>query len=125
MLFLCSLVVDDDDCVTVSAGQSGPLSPELNKPSPTAAKKAEEIGQYLFHSESFEEWSSLFSVNTFSVYFMTVAFLELLDKGSQDKPGFTSNVINITSISGLMKVAQRHVRKTFLSLAGLADAIIM
>ncbi|KAG9315937.1 hypothetical protein JVU11DRAFT_3589 [Chiua virens] len=91
-----------------NAGQSGPLSPELNKPSPSAPKKAEEISQYLFNTESFEEWSALYAVNTFSVYFMTVAFLELLDKGSQDKPGFTSNVINITSISGLVKLAQRH-----------------
>ncbi|KAN0087423.1 hypothetical protein V8E55_006044 [Tylopilus felleus] len=91
-----------------NAGQSGPMSDELNKPSPTAPKKAEELSQYLFNSESFEEWSSLYSVNTFSIYFMTVAFLELLDKGSQDKPGFTSSVINITSVSGLIKVAQRH-----------------
>ncbi|KAH0831903.1 hypothetical protein J3R83DRAFT_12785 [Lanmaoa asiatica] len=91
-----------------NAGQSGPVSSELNKPSPTAPKKAEEISQYLFNNESFEEWSALFSVNTFSIYFVTVAFLELLDKGSQDTPGFTSNVINITSISGLIKVAQRH-----------------
>ncbi|KAF8120581.1 hypothetical protein EV363DRAFT_88226 [Boletus edulis] len=91
-----------------NAGQGGPRSDELNKPSTTAPKKAEEIGKYLFNNESFEGWSSLFAVNTFSVYFVTVAFLELLDKGSHDKPGFTSNVINITSISGLIKVAQRH-----------------
>lgn len=92
------------------------MSDELNKPSPTAPKKAEELSQYLFNSESFEEWSSLYSVNTFSIYFMTVAFLELLDKGSQDKPGFTSSVINITSVSGLIKVAQRHVRSRLLFL---------
>ncbi|KAF9220996.1 NAD(P)-binding protein [Gyrodon lividus] len=91
-----------------NAGQSGPLSSELNNPSPIAPKKADELSQYLFAQESFEEWSSLYSVNAFSIYFMTVAFLDLLDKGSQDRPGFTSNVINITSISGLMKVAQRH-----------------
>ncbi|KIJ64490.1 hypothetical protein HYDPIDRAFT_28431 [Hydnomerulius pinastri MD-312] len=91
-----------------NAGQSGPLSPELNKPSTTAPKKAAELSQYLFAQESFEEWSGLYAVNTFSIYFVTVAFLDLLDKGSQDKPGFTSSVINITSISGLIKVAQRH-----------------
>ncbi|KAH7885376.1 hypothetical protein F5I97DRAFT_2032967 [Phlebopus sp. FC_14] len=91
-----------------NAGQSGPLSPELNEPSTTAPKKADELSQYLFAQESFEEWSGLYAVNTFSIYFVTVAFLGLLDKGSQDKPGFTSNVINITSISGLMKLAQRH-----------------
>lgn len=47
---------------------------------------------------------------------MTVAFLDLLDKGSRDKKGFSSSVINITSISGLTKVAQRHVSKTRLRL---------
>ncbi|KIJ17718.1 hypothetical protein PAXINDRAFT_111240 [Paxillus involutus ATCC 200175] len=91
-----------------NAGQCGPSSPELNNPSPSAAKKADELSQYLFAQESFDQWSALYSVNTFSIYFMTVAFLDLLDKGSQDKPGFTSSVINITSISGFMKLAQRH-----------------
>jgi NAD(P)-dependent dehydrogenase (short-subunit alcohol dehydrogenase family) len=96
-----------------SAGQSGPLSPELNRPSPTAQKEAGPLSEYLFNSESFEEWSSLYAINTFSIYFVTVAFLDLLDKGSKDfdKEGFSSSVINITSISGLMKVAQRHVSK--------------
>ncbi|OAX33066.1 NAD(P)-binding protein [Rhizopogon vinicolor AM-OR11-026] len=91
-----------------NAGQCGPLSPELNNPSPTAQKEAGPLGEYLFNNESFEEWSSLYAINTFSIYFTTVAFLDLLDKGSKDNEGFSSSVINITSISGLMKVAQRH-----------------
>jgi NAD(P)-dependent dehydrogenase (short-subunit alcohol dehydrogenase family) len=96
-----------------SAGQSGPNSPELNQPSPTAQKEAGPLSEYLFNNESFEEWSSLYAINTFSIYFVTVAFLDLLDKGSKnhDKEGFSSSVINITSISGLIKVAQRHVSK--------------
>ncbi|KAG6337310.1 hypothetical protein ID866_1772 [Astraeus odoratus] len=93
----------------IGAGQGGPLSPELNKPSPTSPKNAEELGKYLFAQESFEQWSNLYAINTFSVYFVTVGFLALLEKGSKDIPGFTSSVINITSISGLIKVAQRHV----------------
>src|SRR6267154_149852 len=93
-----------------SAGQTGPLSDELNHPSPTAQKEAGPLGEYLFNNESFEEWSSNYTINTFSAYFVTTAFLGLLDKGSKDHEGFTSSVINITSISGLMKVAQRHVR---------------
>ncbi|OJA17167.1 hypothetical protein AZE42_00247 [Rhizopogon vesiculosus] len=91
-----------------NAGQCGPLSPELNNPSPTAQKEAGPLSEYLFNNESFEEWSSLYAINTFSIYFTTVAFLDLLDKGSKDNEGFSSSVINITSISGLMKVAQRH-----------------
>lgn len=91
-----------------NAGQSGPKSPELNNPTPTSPKDADEIGKYLFAQESFEEWSSLFTINAFSTYFVTVAFLGLLEKGSHDRPGFSSSVINVTSISGLVKLAQRH-----------------
>ncbi|KAI6122459.1 hypothetical protein EDD16DRAFT_1780708 [Pisolithus croceorrhizus] len=91
-----------------NAGQSGPTSSELNKPTPTSQKNADELGKYLFANESFEEWSSLYAINTFSTYFVTVAFLGLLEKGSHDRPGFSSSVINVTSISGLIKLAQRH-----------------
>lgn len=91
-----------------NAGQSGPTSPELNKPTPTSQKNADELGKYLFANESFEEWSGLYAINTFSTYFVTVAFLGLLEKGSRDRPGFSSSVINVTSISGLVKLAQRH-----------------
>lgn len=52
----------------------------------------------------------MYSCNTFSAFFVTTAFLGLLAKGSDDKPGYTSNVVNITSISSLMKLAQNHVR---------------
>jgi NAD(P)-dependent dehydrogenase (short-subunit alcohol dehydrogenase family) len=63
----------------------------------------------LFDGESFETWADLYRINTFSIFFMTAAFLGLLEKGSEDMPGWTSTVINITSISGLIKVAQEHV----------------
>ena len=43
---------------------------------------------------------------------MTTAFLGLLAKGSEDIQGYWSSVINITSISGILKIAQNHVRLT-------------
>ncbi|KAG2065324.1 NAD(P)-binding protein [Suillus decipiens] len=93
-----------------NAGQCGPVSDELNQPSTTTQKEAGSLSEYLFNNESFEEWGSLFAINTSSIYFVTIGFLDLLDKGSKDtgKEGFSSSVINITSISGLMKLAQRH-----------------
>jgi hypothetical protein len=45
---------------------------------------------------------------------VTTAFLGLLAKGSDDIPGYWSSVINITSISGIIKLAQNHVRFMFL-----------
>ena len=64
----------------------------------------------MFNNESFEEWAQLYTINTSSIFFVTMAFLGLLAKGSEDRADCTSCVVNISSISGLWKLAQNHVR---------------
>ncbi|KAJ7043891.1 NAD(P)-binding protein [Mycena alexandri] len=93
-----------------NAGQVGPTSNFLDDPSAPELKDAETLGQSLFNNETFEEWGQLYAINTFSTFFVTTAFLGLLDKGTRESqtPGFSSSVINITSISGVIKVAQGH-----------------
>ena len=95
-----------------NAGASGPLSNFLNQPTPRAQHSASYLGPALFAAESFEDWASVYSINTFSIYFVTVAFLDLLDKGTKDlearKQPHSASVINVTSISGQIKLAQRH-----------------
>ncbi|EIW79737.1 short-chain dehydrogenase [Coniophora puteana RWD-64-598 SS2] len=95
-----------------NAGASGPQSDFLNQPTPRAQHSASFLGPALFAAESFEEWSYVYSINTFSLYFVTVAFLDLLDKGTKDLEArgqlHSASVINITSISGQIKLAQRH-----------------
>jgi NAD(P)-dependent dehydrogenase (short-subunit alcohol dehydrogenase family) len=81
----------------------------LNDPSAPERKDAATLGQALFDNESFDAWADLYKINTFSIFFVTNAFLGLLDKGSREKEGYTSSIINITSISGITKLAQRHV----------------
>lgn len=71
---------------------------------------AETLGKTLFDNETFQQWGDVYAINTFSIYFVTSAFLGLLDKGTQDVQGWSSSVINITSISGVIKMAQEHVR---------------
>lgn len=91
-----------------NAGQTGPVSRFLEDPNSPERKDPETLGHALFNNESFESWSALYSVNTFSIFFVTTAFLGLLAKGSEDTPGYNSSVINITSISGVIKLAQNH-----------------
>ena len=100
--------------VTPSAGQIGPVSPFLNDKEAPENKTAESLGTALFNCQSFESWSSHFSINLASIFFVTTAFLGLLAKGSEDTQGYWSSVINITSISGIIKLAQNHVRLMFL-----------
>ncbi|EAU85918.1 short-chain dehydrogenase [Coprinopsis cinerea okayama7 len=91
-----------------NAGQVGPCSNFFGDPSAPEQKDAETLGQALFNNESFEQWSQLYTINTFSIFFMTTAFLGLLAKGGEEIPGHWSSVVNITSISGVMKLAQDH-----------------
>jgi len=91
-----------------NAGQGGPTSPFLGNPSAPERKNAETLGQALFNNETPQQWADLYAINTFSIFFVTTAFLGLLDQGSRDTDGFSSSVINITSISGVIKIAQEH-----------------
>ena len=88
----------------------GPISKFFNDLSAPEHQSAETLGRALFNNESFEQWASLYAINSSSIFFVTTAFLGLLAKGSEDHAGYNSSVVNITSISGYMKLAQNHVR---------------
>ncbi|KAL1981833.1 hypothetical protein VTN96DRAFT_2078 [Rasamsonia emersonii] len=74
----------------------------------------ETLRQTLFDDESATEndWESVYRTNVCQLYFMTGAFLPLLQKGTEaetaQQEGFSSTVINITSISGIVKTSQHH-----------------
>lgn len=73
-------------------------------------ESAEEIKQRLFDPEdaTFENWEKVYRTNTTSHYFMTTAFLPLLQKGSEEQAGYSSTVINISSTSGMIKISENH-----------------
>ncbi|KAK7056984.1 hypothetical protein VNI00_002702 [Paramarasmius palmivorus] len=92
-----------------NAGQVGPVSPFMSNPDAPELKSGEAMGNALFQ-EDFAGWGQLYSINVFPIFFVTTALLGLLENGSQDIPTWTSSVINITSISGVIKQAQDHVQ---------------
>ncbi|BGP38530.1 hypothetical protein JCM10449v2_002464 [Rhodotorula kratochvilovae] len=92
-----------------NAGISGPRTP-WTKDTPV-----EQLSHDLLQ-ESEEGWADVFRTNTTSIYYMSVAFLPLLHKftfggdaaGRAIYEKYQTGIINITSISGLVKVAQNH-----------------
>jgi NAD(P)-dependent dehydrogenase (short-subunit alcohol dehydrogenase family) len=50
-----------------------------------------------------ESWAETFKTNIGSIFYMSMTFLPLLAKGNDATPGYSSQVINVTSISGAMK----------------------
>ncbi|POW22298.1 hypothetical protein PSHT_01377 [Puccinia striiformis] len=62
----------------------------------------------MLQNESFEEWDSVWRTNVSGVFFTTVAFLPLLEKGGDNEMNYRSGVVDITSISGMVKISQNH-----------------
>jgi NAD(P)-dependent dehydrogenase (short-subunit alcohol dehydrogenase family) len=50
-----------------------------------------------------EQWADTLKTNVAGPYFMSIAFLPLLAKGRDVTPGYASQIVNVSSISGAMK----------------------
>jgi len=50
-----------------------------------------------------ENWADTMKTNVGSIFWMSMTFLPLLAKGGKVTPGYSSQIINVSSISGYMK----------------------
>ncbi|KAJ9482843.1 hypothetical protein VN97_g10580 [Penicillium thymicola] len=67
------------------------------------------LQEELFKNQStVQEWEEVMRTNVTQLFFTTTAFLPLLNKGTEGEHGWSSTVVNISSISGLVKTAQHH-----------------
>ncbi|KAM0705724.1 hypothetical protein Q7P35_007084 [Cladosporium inversicolor] len=66
------------------------------------ATDADAISKHFLRSED-SQWAETFKTNVTGQYFMAMAMLPLLAKGRDVTPGYTSQVVNVSSISGQMK----------------------
>ncbi|KIW14847.1 hypothetical protein PV08_07632 [Exophiala spinifera] len=76
----------------------------------TEAKSAEEMSANLFDDpdETFEMWTDTYRTNVPQQFFMTTAFLPLLNAAHRHHDNFSGVVINNSSISGIVKTSQHH-----------------
>ena len=63
---------------------------------------AEAISKHFLKSEE-QQWEDTFRTNVYGGYFMSMAFLPILAKGTANTPGYSSQIVNVSSISGAMK----------------------
>lgn len=87
-----------------NAGISGESRDDVERTDATSLR------QTLFDDETatFEDWESVYRTNVAQAFFLTSALLPLLQKGTEKEHGFLSTVINISSISGIVKASQHH-----------------
>lgn len=116
------------DILICNAGGSGPthygadtsFPDHSNDPGPGGKLEkmsAKDYKDEILRENSFENWNDLFKINTHHILFVSIAFLPLLAKGSEDakqktkkenKRSFTSTIITTGSISGVVKQGQMH-----------------
>jgi NAD(P)-dependent dehydrogenase (short-subunit alcohol dehydrogenase family) len=63
---------------------------------------AEAISKHFLQTPE-EAWAETMKTNVTGIYWMSMAFLPLLVKGREVTPGYTSQIVNVSSISGAMK----------------------
>ncbi|KAF8699665.1 Enoyl-(Acyl carrier protein) reductase, partial [Rhizoctonia solani] len=104
------------DVLINNAGRVGATSGFLSDPNAPECSDTETLGKALFHNESFE-------VNVSSVFFVSTAFLGLLENASKAREaetgGWSSSIINISSGCGQTKLAQRHFAYNASKAAGI------
>ncbi|ELU35957.1 short chain dehydrogenase domain-containing protein [Rhizoctonia solani AG-1 IA] len=89
-----------------SAAITGPVSMFFNDPSASENKSAEALGNALFENEKVEDWMGLYGNNVASIFFVTTAFLGLLSKASETRGAWSAGVINISSMSGQLRISE-------------------
>lgn len=95
-----------EKCLCILINNAGVSSTSVT----TETESIQEMKQNLFDNKdvTLEDWTSTYATNVASMYFMTTAFLPLLQASIERHKGWSGTVINISSISGLVKSAQHH-----------------
>ena len=95
-----------EKCLCILINNAG-IQTSTQKPE---GETAEEFKKNLFEPDNanFDDWARTYQTNVAQIYFMTTAFLPLLQKASDHQYGYSSTVINITSISGIVLKSQSH-----------------
>lgn len=106
-----------EKCVCVLVNNAGINSTTFQ----TEAKSAEEMKANLFDSDDaqFDDWTEVYRTNVPSLYFMTTAFLPLLKKATEHQYGYSGCVINVSSMSGIVKTSQHHFAYNASKAAGM------
>lgn len=95
-----------EDCLCILVNNAGISSNSFQ----VEANSAQEMKENLFDNKdaTFEDWNQTYNTNVTGMYFTTAAFLPLLQQSSEKNQGWSSTVINISSISGLIQKSQHH-----------------
>ena len=102
LLSMVATVESQTGYINLLVNNSGVFGPEAKYP--TSTDNIQDLQKCLWESNP-EAFQQTFEVNNTAIYFTTVAFLDLLDKGNKHGgiPGVSSQVITTASVAGFRR----------------------
>ncbi|OAK98130.1 short chain dehydrogenase/reductase [Phaeosphaeriaceae sp. SRC1lsM3a] len=74
----------------------------------TSVESSEELKKNLLEPTTEKEWLDIYQTNVVGPYLMSTAFLPLIEKSTETHKGYSGTIVNITSISGHIRISQNH-----------------
>jgi len=74
----------------------------------THAEQGTEFKKNQFEPTSEKEWLDTYQTNVVGPFLMSTAFLPLLEKATERHKGYSGTIVNISSISGHIRISQDH-----------------
>lgn len=104
---LYSEISSREKCLCILVNNAGIASSPVTT---EAEGDAQAMKENLFDTDktTIADWTDTYQTNVASIFFVTSAFLPLLQHSTVRHPGWSGTVLNISSISGLVKTAQHH-----------------
>ncbi|KAF9871939.1 short-chain dehydrogenase [Colletotrichum karsti] len=95
-----------EKCLCILVNNAGVSS----SPVEVESDDAHDMKKSLFDGEKadFADWTDVYKTNVAAVYYVAASFLPLLQKSTDLHDGWSSTIINISSISGMIKKSQHH-----------------
>ncbi|WQF89444.1 Putative short-chain dehydrogenase/reductase SDR, NAD(P)-binding domain superfamily [Colletotrichum destructivum] len=95
-----------EECLDVLVNNAGVSSSSIEVESEGAA----DMKASLFDggAADFDDWTDTYRTNVAAVFYVAASFLPLLQASTEKRRGWSGTVINISSISGMIKKSQHH-----------------
>ncbi|KAF2027540.1 short chain dehydrogenase/reductase [Setomelanomma holmii] len=74
----------------------------------TSVDSVDEFKKNLFDPTTEKEWLDVYQTNVVGPFMMSTAFLPLIAKSTETHKGYSGTIVNISSISGHIKISQGH-----------------
>jgi NAD(P)-dependent dehydrogenase (short-subunit alcohol dehydrogenase family) len=69
---------------------------------------AEDFSKKIFEPVKEQDWLDVYQTNVVGPFLMSTAFLPLIQKSTETHKGYSGTIVNISSISGHIRISQGH-----------------